>query len=84
MDPKIIETSVFALPDDRLGEQPGAIVYVKSMAEIDEDSLKLFLIDLIAHFKVPSKIWLVEQKLPRLGSGKIDKRGVKTHYQKLL
>ncbi len=82
--PKIIETSVFALPDDRLGEQPGAIVYVKSMAEIDEDSLKLFLIDLIAHFKVPSKIWLVEQKLPRLGSGKIDKRGLKAHYQNLV
>jgi long-chain acyl-CoA synthetase len=82
--PKIIETSVFALPDDRLGEQPGAVVYVKSMAEIDEDSLKLFLIDLIAHFKVPSKIWLVEQKLPRLGSGKIDKRGLKAHYQKLV
>ncbi len=82
--PKIIETSVFALPDDRLGEQPGAVVYVKSMAEIDEDSLKLFLIDLIAHFKVPSKIWLVEQKLPRLGSGKIDKRGLKAHYQNLV
>jgi acyl-CoA synthetase (AMP-forming)/AMP-acid ligase II len=54
------------------------------LAEIDEDSLKLFLIDLIAHFKVPSKIWLVEQKLPRLGSGKIDKRGLKAHYQKLV
>jgi long-chain acyl-CoA synthetase len=79
----VIETSVFALPAPRLVEQPGAVVYVKSMTEIDEDSLKLFLIDLIAHFKVPSKIRLIEHKLPRLGSGKIDKRGLKTHYQKL-
>ena len=82
--PKIIETSVFAIPDNRLGEQPGAVVYVKSMLEINEDSLKLFLTDLIAQFKVPSKIWLVEQRLPRLGSGKVDKRGLKAHYQKLV
>jgi long-chain acyl-CoA synthetase len=81
---QVIETSVFALPDPRLGEVPGAVVYVKNIKEIDEDSLSSFLTSLIAHFKVPSKIWLVDQKLPRLGSGKIDKRGLKTHYQKLL
>jgi acyl-CoA synthetase (AMP-forming)/AMP-acid ligase II len=81
---QVIETSVFALPDPRLGEVPGAVAYVKNIKEIDEDSLRSFLTSLIAHFKVPSKIWLVEQKLPRLGSGKIDKRGVKTHYQKLV
>ena len=81
---KVVETSVFSLPDSRLGEVPGAVVYVKNIKEVDEDSLKLFLTDLIAHFKVPSKIWLVEQQLPRLGSGKIDKRGLKTHYQKLV
>ena len=80
---QVIEASVFALPDPRLGEVPGAVAYVKNIKEIDEDSLRSFLTSLIAHFKVPSKIWLVEQKLPRLGSGKIDKRGVKTHYQKL-
>jgi long-chain acyl-CoA synthetase len=81
---QVIETSVFALPDPRLGEVPGAVVYVKNIKEIDEDTLSSFLTSLIAHFKVPSKIWLVDQKLPRLGSGKIDKRGLKTHYQKLL
>jgi long-chain acyl-CoA synthetase len=81
---QVIETSVFALPDPRLGEVPGAVVYVKNIKEIDEDSLRSFLTSLIAHFKVPSKIWLIEHKLPRLGSGKIDKRGLKTHYQKLL
>jgi long-chain acyl-CoA synthetase len=79
---QVVETSVFALPDPRLGEVPGAVVYVKDIKVIDEDSLKSFLTSLIAHFKVPTKIWLVEQKLPRLGSGKIDKRGLKTHYQK--
>ena len=81
---KVVETSVFSLPNSRLGEVPGAVVFVKNIKEVDEDSLKLFLTDLIAHFKVPSKIWVVEQQLPRLGSGKIDKRGLKTHYQKLV
>jgi acyl-CoA synthetase (AMP-forming)/AMP-acid ligase II len=82
--PQIIETSVFALPDPRLGEVPGAVAYVRNINEIDEESLTLFLDDLIAHFKVPSKIWLIEQKLPRLGSGKIDKRALKTQYEKLV
>jgi len=81
---QVIETSVFGIPDPRLGEVPGAVVYVKSIRKIDEDSLRAFLTSLIAHFKVPNKIWLVEQKLPRLGSGKIDKRGLKAHYQKLV
>jgi acyl-CoA synthetase (AMP-forming)/AMP-acid ligase II len=80
---QIIETSVFGLPDPRLGEVVGAVAVVKNSKEIDEDSLKSFLGDSIAHFKVPIKIWLVEQKLPRLGSGKIDKRPLKTHYQPL-
>ena len=81
---QIIEASVFALPDPRLGEVVGAVVHIKNRKEIDELSLKSFLGKVIAHFKVPSKIWLLEEKLPRLGSGKIDKRGLKTHYQSLL
>jgi acyl-CoA synthetase (AMP-forming)/AMP-acid ligase II len=61
-----------------------AAAYIKSIKETDEDSLTLFLTDLIAHFKVPTKIWLVEQKTPHLGSGKIDNRGSNAYYQKLV
>lgn len=79
--PQIIETSVFSIADTRLGEVPGAVAFVKNIKEVNEDALKRFLADLIAQFKVPNKIWLVDQKLPRLGSGKIDKRALKRQYQ---
>lgn len=80
--PQIIENSVFSIPDTRLGEVPGAVAYVKNIKDLNEDVLKLFLADLIGQFKVPTKIWLVDQKLPRLGSGKIDKRALKNQYQR--
>lgn len=81
--PNTLEASVFGLPDDRLGEVVGAVVCVNNKDAVDEQTLQLFLSELIAHFKVPHKIWLVEQNLPRLGSGKIDKRVIKTQYLSL-
>jgi len=34
----------------------------------------------LAKFKVPEHIWLVFDKLPRLGSGKINKKELKAQY----
>lgn len=82
--PHTIETVVFSIPDHRLGESVGAVVYVKSTEEVDEKNLQDYLVERIAQFKVPSKIWFVEDKLPRLGSGKIDKRSLKNQYQALV
>lgn len=82
--PHTIETAVFSIPDHRLGESVGAVVYVKSTEEVDEKNLQDYLVERIAQFKVPSKIWFVEDKLPRLGSGKIDKRSLKNQYQALI
>jgi acyl-CoA synthetase (AMP-forming)/AMP-acid ligase II len=81
--PSTLEASVFGLPDQRLGEVVGAVVCVNNSEPLDEYSLQLFLAELIAQFKVPHKIWLVTQSLPRLGSGKIDKRTLKAHYLSL-
>ncbi|MFT7261276.1 MAG: long-chain acyl-CoA synthetase [Glaciecola sp.] len=82
--PSTLEASVFGLPDQRLGEVVGAVVCINNSEPVDELSLQLFLVELIAHFKVPHKIWLVKQSLPRLGSGKIDKRTLKAHYLSLI
>lgn len=79
--PQTIETAVFSIPDSRLGESVGAVVFIKCIDELEETSLKSYLTERIAQFKIPSKIWFIDQKLPRLGSGKIDRRGLKTRYQ---
>ncbi len=77
---KTQEASVFALPDERLGEIVGAVVYVSSVDDVCVDELKVFLQQYIAAFKVPSQIWLTDEQLPRLGSGKIDKRALRATY----
>ncbi|WP_019028840.1 class I adenylate-forming enzyme family protein [Colwellia piezophila] len=75
------EVSVFALPDERLGEVVGAVVYVgNTSAEISETILQAFVAEHLAKFKVPSKVWIINENLPRLGSGKIDKRTLKETY----
>ncbi|WP_185965177.1 class I adenylate-forming enzyme family protein [Glacieibacterium frigidum] len=79
--PAVAEASVFGLPDERLGEVVGAVVYPKPGAELEADALHEMLSRDLASFKVPSQIWLVADALPKLGSGKIDKVALRTLYR---
>lgn len=76
----VIETAVFAVTDERLGEVCGAVVCVKADIELTPTNLQAFLTQHLAKFKVPEHIWLVFDKLPRLGSGKINKKELKAQY----
>ena len=78
--PDVAEVSVFGVPDERLGEVPIAIVYPRDGAQLSEDSLRAFLEGRIARFKVPDRIILSPEPLPRLGTGKIDRRALKAQY----
>jgi long-chain acyl-CoA synthetase len=83
--PSIKENSVFALPDEHLGEIVGAVVQLKPDTFIDIEQLRSFLAERLAGFKVPAFVWVSEQPLPRLGSGKINKKLLKKSYaEKLL
>ncbi|MDP5148238.1 class I adenylate-forming enzyme family protein [Shewanella sp. ULN5] len=74
------ECSVFALPDERLGEIVGAAIYPKSGAKICINELQSFLSNHLASFKVPSKVFITENALPRLGSGKLNKKQMKIDF----
>jgi acyl-CoA synthetase (AMP-forming)/AMP-acid ligase II len=82
--PHIKENSVFALPDERLGEIVGAVVQLTPNNSIDTEQLQHFLAEHLAGFKVPAVIWVSEQPLPRLGSGKINKKQLKIIYAEKL
>ncbi len=79
--PAVAECSVFGVPDDRLGEIVGAVVYPKPGAELEAADLYDFVARDLASFKVPALIWLATEPLPKLGSGKIDKVTLRTHYR---
>ncbi len=77
----VAEVAVFGLPDERLGEVPGAVVHVRPGAVLDAEALTEFLTARIAAFKVPRTIWLSDGPLPRLGTEKIDKVSIRASYR---
>jgi long-chain acyl-CoA synthetase len=78
--PAVAEVAVFAALDERLGEVPVAVIHLKEGATLDEDQLRAFLDGKLASFKIPERFIFSSQSLPRLGTGKIDRRSLKARY----
>lgn len=68
----VLEASVYAVPDERLGEEVGTTIYING--ELDQEQLKEFLGAHIARFKIPRYFTILKEPLPRIASGKIDKK----------
>lgn len=79
--PAVAECSVFGLPDDRFGEIVGAVVRFKAGEDASEAALREHLTAHLAAFKVPARIWLTDEQLPVLGTGKLDRVGLRKAYQ---
>ena len=75
------ECAVFGLPDERLGECVGAVVWVKPDSGTTAADLTAFLGTRLAPYKVPCRIWMSNDALPKLGSEKIDKVSLRNLYR---
>jgi len=73
--PAVHEAAVYAVPDERLGEEVGATVYCDDA--LDLDALRAFLAERLAAFEVPRHILKSAEPLPRTPSGKILKRRIR-------
>ena len=73
--PSVVEVSVYAVPDERLGEEVGATLYCSEA--VSEDALRTFLEPLLARFEIPRYFHFSESPLPRTASGKILKRALR-------
>ena len=71
--PAVSECTVFGVPDDRLGEEVGAAVFVGS-GKLDSTELREHCRNLLASFKVPKYVWFIDEPLLRNASGKFLKR----------
>ena len=76
--PHVVEVSVFAAPDERLGEVPVAVIHARE--RLDEAEVRSFLEARVAAFKVPARFVFLLEPLPRLGTGKIDRVALKAKY----
>jgi acyl-CoA synthetase (AMP-forming)/AMP-acid ligase II len=77
----VAECSVFGLPDERFGEIVGAVVRYKPGEAVGEESLRAFLSERLAAFKCPAVIWEATDPLPVLGTGKLDRVGIRKAYR---
>jgi len=70
--PDVYEAAVYAVPDERLGEEVGATVH--GAASLDIEAVREYLTSRLARFEVPRYIIASPDPLPRIASGKIFKR----------
>lgn len=82
--PSVREVSVFGLPDARLGEVVGAAVWcttATTTAELSAHASKS-----LAKFKVPlpENIFIHNEELPKGATGKLDKKGLRDRYSKIV
>ena len=78
--PSVAEVAVFGAPDERLGEVPVAVIHPKDGERLGEEDLRAFLDGRVAKFKIPQRIIISPEPLPKLGTGKIDRRALKAQY----
>lgn len=70
--PDIVETAVVALPHEKWGEIPHAVVVKREDSSLTEEDVINFAREKMAHFKAPKSISFVKE-LPKTASGKIQK-----------
>ena len=78
--PAVAECSVFGVPDDRLGEEVAAAIFLKSGETLDADSLREEMAKHIAKHKLPRFVWFVDEPLPRNASGKFLRRELRDTF----
>jgi long-chain acyl-CoA synthetase len=75
--PAVHEAAVFGVPHERLGEEVAAAIVPKPGRDIDPDALRTFLAQHLAPFKIPTRIALRGEQLPRNPAGKTLKRDLR-------
>jgi fatty-acyl-CoA synthase len=77
--PAVLESAVVAIPHERWGERPLALICLRPEATADEEDIRRFLEERVASWWVPDVIEFVDE-LPKTGVGKIDKRRLREGY----
>lgn len=71
--PDIKDVAVISVKDRLRGEIPKAIIVTKNERKLTEKEVLTFCRERLAHYKLP-KIIEIRESLPKIGSGKVNKR----------
>ena len=72
--PAVADVALVGLPHPLLGEVPAALVQMRPGAAVSEAALRSFAAERLAAFKVPVRVHLSHEVLPRNAGGKLVKR----------
>jgi long-chain acyl-CoA synthetase len=75
---RVLEAAVFGIPDEHWGEAVHAVVVPRG--EVDEAELLSHCRELIAGYKLPKRIELRGEPLPKSAAGKVLKRELRAPY----
>jgi acyl-CoA synthetase (AMP-forming)/AMP-acid ligase II len=75
--PSVTDAAVIGIPHHVLGEEVGAVVHLAPGTVATEAELREWVAARLAGFKVPVRIWFLDDPLPRNPNGKIMKRELK-------
>ena len=78
--PAVAEASVIAIPDDKWGERPLAVVVFKEGQKATEDELREHLSGHFAKWALPEG-FAFRDSIPRTSTGKFLKRQLRDEYQ---
>jgi long-chain acyl-CoA synthetase len=76
--PAVLEAAVFGIPDARWGEAVHAVVVPRS--DVTEHDLLAHCREAIAGYKVPKRIEIRDEPLPKSGAGKVLKRELRAPH----
>jgi long-chain acyl-CoA synthetase len=69
--PAVMDAALVPIPHKVLGEEPGAVVTLKPGAEATEAALQAHVAARLAAFKIPVRVLMSREPLPRNANGKI-------------
>ena len=78
--PAVYEAAVIAVPDEKWGEVPRALVVLKPGSSLTEAELIGFCRSHLSHFKCPQAVEFVEN-LPKTATGKVRKKNLQQKYR---
>jgi long-chain acyl-CoA synthetase len=78
--PEVDEAAVFGVPDPDLGERVAAVVHLVPGASTNGEALRESLAGRLARYKIPDRIVITQEPLPRNATGKIDKADLRARH----
>jgi acyl-CoA synthetase (AMP-forming)/AMP-acid ligase II/acyl carrier protein len=73
--PGIVQAITFGVPHPTLGEDVAAAVVLKEGTQLEEQTIRRFLFERLADFKVPSQVAIVDA-IPKGATGKVQRLGL--------